>query len=42
MHIFYHIKQKRKNYLPGNTKTIVGQPEDPENFFNSIQELRFS
>lgn len=42
MYIFDYIKQKKKNNLPGNTKTIVGHPEDPENFFNSIQELRFS
>lgn len=47
MHVFYHIKQnktkkKKKRNLPGNTKTIVGHPEDPENFFSSIQEFRFS
>ena len=34
-------KKKKKN-LPGNTNTIVGHPEDPENFFSSIQEFRFS
>lgn len=28
--------------LPGNTNTMVGHPEDPENFFSSIHELRFS
>ena len=45
MHVFYHIQQnktKKKKNLPGNTKTIVGHPEDPENFFSSIQEFRFS
>lgn len=42
MRMFYYVKQKSKESIPGNTKTIIGHPEDPENFFNSIQELRFS
>ena len=40
--IYNKIRQKKKKNLPGNTKTIVGHPEDPENFFSSIQEFRFS
>lgn len=39
---FTILNMRRKNNLPGNTKTIVGHPADPENFFNSIQEFRFS
>lgn len=39
-----HINRNYCNIylLPGNTNTIVGHPEDPENFFSSIHELRFS